>query len=270
MAVYADFDERFRPRPALWRVAVVSFSQFAVALLITHTLIALAEMGLLAHLARPTRWVFHATAWSTLPRQSDPEVRLTAAVAFGLVLLGALVLTLWPTRNTLARRLFVSVFAMAVSVFGATAFALRHDPMLGLAVALAALWLCARAELRAIGVVASVVRLDRLATRLQYWLVRIVPSMVGLAFIDIACVPIGRSLWLAGGLAAITLLMNLTKHATRFEVIEEPELRRAAMVLPAVAAAVLALSTWMWPRKVVVTRNGIAVERFVRSPAARW
>lgn len=265
MAVYADFDERFRPRPALWRVALVSFSQFAVALLITHTLVALAEMGLLAHLARPARWVFHATVWSTLPRQSDPEARLTAAVAFGLVLLGALVLTLWPTRNTLARRLFVSVFAMALSVLGATAFALRHDPMLGLAVALAALWLCARAELRAIGVVASVVRLDRLATRLQYWLVRIVPSMMAMAF-----VPIGRSLWLAGGLAAITLLMNLTKHATRFEVIEEPELRRAAAILPAVAAAVLALSTWMWPRKVVVTRNGVAVERFVRSPAARW
>jgi hypothetical protein len=63
--------------------------------------------------------------------------------------------------------------------------------------------------------------------------------------------------------------MNLTKHATRFEVLEEPELRRAAAILPAVALAVLALSIWMWPRKIVMTRNGIRVERFVRSPAAR-
>src|SRR5258706_9150881 len=99
MAVYADFDEQFRPRPALWRLAVVSFSQFAAALLIANPLVSLAEMGLLAHLARPARWVFHATSWSTLPRQAEPEPQLTAGVAFGLVLLGALVLTLWPTRN---------------------------------------------------------------------------------------------------------------------------------------------------------------------------
>jgi hypothetical protein len=264
MAVYGDFDGRFRPRPALWRLAIVSFAQFAIALLITNLLVSLAEMGLLAYTARPARWIIHATAWSTLPRLADPEPQITAAVAFGFVILGALVLTLWPTRNTLARRLFVSIFAQAVSVFGATAFALRHESLLGLAVALAALWLCARAELRAIGVLASVTNLDRPLPRLKYWFVRIVPAMAALA-----CVPLKRNWWLAGGLTLVTLLMNTSKRPARFEVVEEPELREAAATLSIVAVAVLAYSAWMWPRKLVITKNGVRVERFVRSPAAR-
>jgi len=264
MAVYADFDERFRPRPALWRLAIVSFAQFAIALLITNLLVSLAEMGLLAHLARPTRWVIHATAWSTLPRQTDPEFQITAAVAFAFVLLGALVLTLWPTDNTLARRLFVSVFAQTIGIFGATAFALRHASLLGLAVAISAAWLCARAELRAIGVLASVVKLDRPLQRLKHWFVRIVPAMAALS-----CVPLRRNLWLASGLTAVTLFMNVLKRPTRFEIVEEPELREATATLSIVAVAVLAFSIWMWPRKIVVTKSGVGVERFVRSPAAR-
>ncbi len=264
MAVYADFNEQFRPRPALWRLAVVSLCQFAISLLIANTLVSLAEMGMLAHEAMPKRWVFHATAISTIPRMSEPEPQLTAGTALVLVLLGALVLTLWPTRNTLARRLFVSVFAQAVAVFGATAFAFRHASLLGLAVALAAAWLCARAELRAIGVLASVVPLDRPLPRLKHWFVRIVPPMAAMA-----CVPLQRNWWLAAGLTVVTLLMNTSKRPTRFEVVEEPELREAAATLSIVAVAVLAFSVWMWPRKLVVTTKGVRVERFVRSPAGR-
>src|SRR5260221_8107631 len=164
-------------------------------MLIAHTLVSLAEMGMLLHEARPKRGVFHATAVSTIPRLSEPpDSPLPAEIAFILVLIGALVPTLWPTRNTLARRLFVSVFAQAVAVFGATGFALRHASLLGLAVALAAAWLCARAELRAIGVLASVVPLDRPLPRLKHWFVRIVPSMAA-----VACVPLQRNWLLAGG-----------------------------------------------------------------------
>lgn len=264
MAVYGDFDERFRPRPALWRLAIVSLAQFAIALLIANALVSVAEMGLLAHDATPTRWVFHATAASTLPRLADPEPQITAGIAFALVLLGAIVLTLWPTRNTLARRLFVSVFAQAIGAFGATAFAFRHASLLGIAVALAAVWLCARAELRAIGVLASVVDLERPWPRLKHWFVRIVPSMAALA-----CIPLQRNWWLAGGLTLVTLLMNTSKRPTRYEVIEEPELREATATLSVAAVAVLALSIWMWPRKLVITKTGVRVEKLVRSPAAR-
>lgn len=264
MAVYADFEEQFRPRPALWRLAIVSFGQFAISMLIAHTLVSLAEMGMLLHEAMPKRWVFHATAVSTVPRLSEPDSPLPAEIAFILVLIGALVLALWPTRNTLARRLFVSVFAQSMAVFGATGFAFRHASLLGLAVALAAAWLCARAELRAIGVLASVVSLDRPLPRLKHWFVRIVPSMAA-----VACVPLQRNWLLAGGLTAVTLLMNTSKRPARFEVVEEPELREAAATLSIAAVAVLALSLWMWPRKLIVTAKGVRVERFVRSPAGR-
>lgn len=259
MAVYGEFTEQFRPRPTFWRLAVVSLSQFAIALLIANALVAIAEMGLLVYVASPTRWVFHATPASTLPRLADPEPQITAAIAFALVLLGAIVLTLWPTRNTLARRLFVSVFAQAIGVFGATAFAFRHASLLGMAVGLAALWLCARAELRAIGVLASIVPLDHPLPRLKHWFVRIVPSMALLA-----CVPLPRNWWLASGLTVVTLLMNASRRPTRFEVVEEPELREATATLSIVAVAILAFSLWMWPHKLVVTANGVRVERFVR------
>jgi hypothetical protein len=264
MAVYGDFDGRFRPRPALRRLAIVSLSQFALALLIANLLVSVAEMSLLAYFASPARWVIHATAVSTLPRLTDPEPQVAAAVAFGMVILGAVVLTLWPTRNTLARRLFVSVFAQAVSVFGATAFAFRHASLLGLAVALAALWLCARAELRAVGVLASVVDLERPLPRLKHWFVRIVPAMALLAL-----VPSPRNWWLAVGLAVLTLLLNTSKRPSRFEVVEEPELREATATMSIVAVAILAFSVWMWPRKLVVTTKGVRVEAFVRSPAVR-
>jgi hypothetical protein len=257
--VYGDFDEQFRPRPALWRLGVVSFGQFALALWMANALVAAAEMGLLWYLAAPSRWVFHATCWSTLPRLSAPPDALTAAVAFGFVLVAALVLALWPTRNTLARRLFVSVFAQSLAVFGATAFALRHASLLGIAVALAALWLCARAELRAVGVLASVVDLTRLLPRLTHWLVRIVPAMAALS-----AVPIRRNWWLAGGLTVVTLMMNASRRPTRFEVVEEPELREAAVTMALLALAILGASLWMAPRKVAFAKGRrVSIERFV-------
>jgi hypothetical protein len=259
MPVYGDFDEQFRPRPSLWRLGVVSFAQFVLALWIANVLVAAAEMGLLWYLAAPRRWVTHATAWSTLPRLSDPPDQVTAGVAFGIVLLAALILTLWPTRNTLARRLFVSVLAQSLAVFGATAFALRHASLLGVAVALAALWLCARAELRAVGVLASVVDLTRPLPRLTHWFVRIVPAMAALS-----AIPIPRNWWLAAGLTVVTLMMNASRRPTRYEIVEEPELREAAVTMALIAATILGLSVWMGPRKVVFAKGRrISIERFV-------
>jgi hypothetical protein len=34
--------------------------------------------------------------------------------------------------------------------------------------------------------------------------------------------------------------------------------------------AAIGISIWMWPRKIVVTKNDVRVERLVRSPAMRW
>ncbi len=80
----------------------------------------------------------------------------------------------------------------------------------------------------------------------------------------LACVPSPRNWWLASGLTVVTLLMNASRRPTRFEVVEEPELREATAALSIVAVAILAFSLWMWPRKLVVTAKGVRVERFVR------
>jgi hypothetical protein len=234
MAIYGDFDARFRPRPAAWRVAIVSLAHFAIALLLTNALTAAAEVAF----SRARNWPkLRATPWSTMTRISDPPPEIAAGVALAFVIIGAVVLFLWPTRNTLARRLFVSTFAQSMAAFGAALYALRHASLLSVIAILPALWLCATAETRAIGVLASVADLDTPLPRFTYWFARIVPSMSALA-----AIPIRRNAWLACGLAAVTLMMNLAKRPTRYEVVEEPELREAAAVMGVIAAAIIALS----------------------------
>lgn len=218
MAVYGDFDDRFRARPALWRTAVVSFGHFAVPLVLT------------------------GAAVMFMPHRLAHDHAIEISVAF--LLLGSIVLHFWPTRNTLARRLFISAFAETMFVFGAGWYALQKPTLLSLALLLLAATRCAAAETRAIGVLASVVELSAPLPRFQYWFARIVPAM-GL----LAAVPSRTVNYLAFALAAITLLMNVIRRPTRFEVVEEPEMREAtatmAVVIVAVAAALIwALSAW--------------------------
>lgn len=278
MGIYGEFDERFRPRPAWWRLLLTGLGQLVIAVWITNAAVSAIDMALLRTADVERIWIADATPWSTLRTQivrqtnpaSDFAIRASRAhldvalwVGAAFLALCVLLLFVWPGRQSLASRLFRATFVQALAAFGAAAFVPRgawlESDVRFLVLPAGAVVVCLIAEFLALRVYANVADLSGPGARIGFWALRMLP---GCALLAVAC-------WLsayrtgaacAAGLAAVTLVACIVRRPpNRWERLAEPDLRNAAAALPLLAAVLVAASVWAYglpaSRTVVVQNN---------------
>ncbi|MEO8034316.1 MAG: hypothetical protein ABI837_07770 [Acidobacteriota bacterium] len=267
MTIYAEFDDEFRPRPALWRMAVVGVCQLILAVWLVQAAMSAADMAILRKARVEKLWIVDAVPWQTLKGDlakpdrgdvSDFAVRADreyaswnhiAAGAF--VVLALLVLFFVPGSLSLANRLFTITFAQACAVFGG-AFGLRrclsavcHGPELILlaAIGLVAAIVVLTGEWKVSAMLAGIFTMSP-GRRIAIWAARMLPGCAALAAIswyahnqvELGC---------AVTLAALTLVANLIrKPASSGERVDGVELVEASAALPAIVAILLAAAFW--------------------------
>lgn len=228
----------YRPRPALWRVALLSFSQIVVAVWLTNVVVAALEIFAVK------RWIFYATPWDTPwhhlgVRAIDVDARYAGAAAAGACLAAAIVLWLWPTRQTLASRHFAHTIAGVLAIFGVFRIAPRAPLAYAAPALVGAIIIAFVAERRALSLLGNVFDFTR-GKRLAFWLLRIVSATALLGAASwLARDRVG--VYLAAGYTTMTFAVALfIAPPVRFERLDNIELR--AGVVPLVLAAIVILA----------------------------
>jgi hypothetical protein len=263
MTLYGELKDRFgrewRPRPAAWRIALVSFCQLAVCVALANAIVSALDMYVFQRAYVKDLWLLYATPWSTLGAIARPSelgaVGMEAQLAGRHLMLPAtaaflafalLVIYLWPTKQTVATRLFSVHLAEAFAAFGAGAIVLRafDGELPSIAILAAAAVVCIAGEWAVNNLLANVVPMRNPAQRAGFWLLRIVPAMAAIgAASELAHYEAGALC--AAGVLVITLFANVARRpAASYEQVLEPELREAAAAWPFVLVALLMVSFW--------------------------
>lgn len=208
-----------RPRPAAWRLAVVAFAQFFIATSIVTAL---------ARFAAP----------------------VTAAL-IALVLAQA-VAHLWPSHPALAARHWAFVLAETLAIVPCVRYAASDASAVALVVAFLGAASAFAFERRALAMLANVYDV-RLLTRVELWLLRVVPCAIAFAGLGFA-LRAWATFWPAATLAVIAFVAALAPVKSRFEQLTRVELREAVaplvvlllLTIGALAAA-YARTGFVWP-----------------------
>lgn len=278
MSVYGEIDLRFRPRPAGWRIFLVSLSQFVIALSLTSLISSVLAVTVLRASELRYPLLVYAPPWETLwSRVSaryvvSTETLLTRGAGYAFLVVAVVVFWLWPTRQSLATRHFAYTFALVMAIFGAGAWVgdsplrarILDDPSV-IGIAVGAIILCALIERRALELLGNVITAEKPSQRLLLWSLRIVPSATLMALFGFA-VKRDVTIVLAALYALITLLVALSYRPGKgFEALGEVRMREAAAILPVVALLLIAGSWWVFgcdvtgrdPRGVAYTEKGV-------------
>ncbi|HWW61059.1 MAG TPA: hypothetical protein VN181_06820 [Thermoanaerobaculia bacterium] len=247
----------FRPRPPLWRVALLSASQIVIAVWLTSIAVAALEISALQ------RWIFYATPWDTPwhrlgVRWIDVDPKFIGPAAAGTSIIAAVSLWLWPTRQTLASRHFAHIAAAVLAIFGALRLATRAPLMYAAPAIVAAIVIAFVAERRAQSLLGNVFD----GRRLALWCVRILPAAAFLAFMSwVARDRVGLAL--AGIFAAITFVVAFVTPPRRFEQLTDVELSAGVIPLAIAAFVVIAGCVALFgvdhARAIFVTPKGWAI-----------
>jgi len=252
MSIYGESNDEFRPRPAWWRLAIVSAAQFIIAIAITNALTSLIDGVLLINAGVTKALIVHLGTWRSLAPLPGFDAA-HAVIAVLLLIAGEIVLDFLPAPRTLAMRHFAIVMAESLAVFGAIRIAIAQPAVAGIVIALAAMLCLARAEMAAVRLFNNVIDMTRPSRRFRLWLSRFALWSAA------AVLPLSPSVELAT-LALVTLLVNLAlRPGERWEETTHPELIEAAAALPLVAAMLVAGLLWMSPRVVIVTSRGPSI-----------
>jgi hypothetical protein len=282
MTIYAEFDGEFRPRPPLWRIALLGLCQLTLAVWLVQSLVSVADMLILRKARVEKMWIIDAVPWQTLkgdltrPDRGDvSDVALRADreyaalndfVAGGFVVGALLILFFISLSTSLASRLFTITFVQTCAAFGG-AFGLRrclsavcHGPqVIALAAtALVAAFVVCMAEWKLNAMLAGVLTMTP-GQRLAIWSCRMLP---GSAAVAAACwlAHNETGLQCAAALAALTLVANLIRRpAPSGERIDEVELVEATAATAAIVALLLAAIVWLFgfdARAVVLNDKG--------------
>lgn len=283
MTIYAEFDDEFRPRPALWRFAVVGVCQLILAVWLVQAAMSAADMAILRKARVEKLWIVDAVPWQALKGdlaqpdrgdvsdfavRADREYAAWNDIAAGaFVVLALLVLFFVPGSLSLANRLFTITFAQVCALFGG-AFGLRrclsavcHGPQLILlaAIGLAAAIVVMIGEWKVSAMLAGIFTMNP-GRRLAIWASRVLP---GCAVIAAACWYVHNEVELqcAVVLAALTLVANLIRKPTPSgERVDSVEMVEASAALPAVVGVLLAAAVWTFGvgvRAVVVSEGSV-------------
>ncbi|HVR39660.1 MAG TPA: hypothetical protein VMU84_11235, partial [Thermoanaerobaculia bacterium] len=210
----------FRPRPPLWRLALVSASQILVAVWLTS--LAIAAMEIVAM----QRWIFYATPWGVGASGIDPQIIGIATVV--ACALAAIALWLWPTRQTLATRHFAHVVAQVLAIYGVGRLAPRAPLMYSAPTLVAAIVIAFVAERRVLSLLGNIFALT-LRTRLELWCLRIAPVAGFLGAMSWLARDI-LGIYLACAFAAIPFAVAFVEPPKRFERVDDLHLQRIAKI----------------------------------------
>lgn len=257
MSVYGEFDARFQPRPSLGRLAVLGLCHFILAVWIANALVSTADMAVWRSAGVERSWIAYVPPWTTLEAEAERRIPPVARrqyeplrpwITGGFVLLGALLLFLWPGRQTLGARLFSVRLAQCIAWFG-VGFALRRGADLSppvLAEMAIAAYVVIAGEWQVNAVLAQAIDIRRAVLRVAQWLLRTAPGtavVAALAYFAAERIV----LYLAILFAAFTLIANLIrKPPARYERIDAPEIRGATLTAAVLAALVLGGSFWLF------------------------
>lgn len=262
MTIYGTFDDQFRQRPALWRLAAVSGS----LLLLCSGLVSLLVGATIGFTSGQTR--FHRGEILDAPPLFLPGVLFDAAeatfpwfpqaVAGGALLLAVLVLWLWPTSQSLTAQLFQYAFGLDLAIFAILSPAITSalakkpapDKLMLIApeavAAIVAIVLLFRAESKLTTTLRNVLPVEHPSKRLGYWSIRFLPAMAllaGAAWFEGAT----GTLAATGSAIVLTGLHNLARPPRqRFEQLRHVEMREAAAVLPLLTLLLLGALWWGW------------------------
>ncbi|HEV7920662.1 MAG TPA: hypothetical protein VGR02_07715 [Thermoanaerobaculia bacterium] len=263
MTLYGELKDRFgreyRPRPAAWRIALVSFCQLVVSVTLANAIVSAIDMYVFQRAWVKDLWLVYAVPWSTLAAVARPRqlgaVGLEAQLAGHHLMLPAtaaflafalLVIYFWPTKQTVATRLFSVHLAEAFAAFGAGAIVVRafDGELPSIAILAAAAVVCIAGEWAVNNLLANVVPMRNPAQRAGFWFLRIVPATLAIgASSELARYEAGALC--AAGLLVVTLFANVARRpAASYEQVLEPELREAAAAWPFVLVALLMVCTW--------------------------
>jgi hypothetical protein len=217
--VYEPIAFASRPRPAAWRLALASFAQFVAATAVV----------------------------TAAARFASPVTAALAALA-----LAHAVAHLWPSHPALAARHWAFVLAETLAIVPSIRYTAGDPAPVALIVAFLGVVAAFALERRALAMLANVYDL-RFVTRLELWLLRIVPACAAFAALGFA-LRAWATFWPAALLALTAFTAALTRVKVRFEQVTRVELREAVAPLVIVLlvtigalAAAYARSGFVWP-----------------------
>ncbi|HET7712507.1 MAG TPA: hypothetical protein VFL80_11305 [Thermoanaerobaculia bacterium] len=280
MTLYGDFDDQYRPRPAWWRFATVGFCQTLFSIWLATALVSVVDSYVFHMADVKDYFALYVPPWQTLKGEFGGSVLLRSAgsdlplryeqefakaslpAAAVLAGLGVVVAFFWPTRQTLARRLFVLTLGPALTLFGA-ALLLNRGSVSGVSrssfIPYAALGVAAlvtiAAETRAIQLLSNFYAMREPSRRVGYWFLRYVPAFAAVGGSAYFARSYETCIYSAGFLL-VTLFMNLV-HTPRdhFEQVEAIELREAAAALLFLAVILAGGAVWLFrfqpPRRAI-------------------
>lgn len=303
MTLYGDFDDSYRLRPSLWRLGAVGFCQLTLGVWVALMLVSGVDAFLLHRSDVQGIAVAYAVPWGTLNSElarlllvpgaaDDLALRVEreasgALLPVSITLLAVSLVTiyLWPTRLTLARRLFLITFGQSLALFGAAVFANRQSVThvsrstpLPLVVSVIAVVIAFAAEFRAVHLLANVYSMQTPSRRIGYWSLRLLPGALAIAVAS-HLAGFGIGVLASAALLVSTLLANLVRRPhERYERVEEVEMREAAAALIFVTIAMLAGGTWIFriapPHRVVIASGGgariVETSELPRELLAHW
>lgn len=288
MTIYGENEFQFRPRPSA--PAIVSAS---TALLLICAELANALVGALylllaraAGLQSPVVWTAPFFATARLPFFNSPPLGslyylgtpivfcASALIAFGLV-------HLWPTDQRLSVRMFMHSLALGLVFAGCLAPSFEKGAFNGMIeyapvppfvwtilFAIVGGWLALHIERQSIVLFGNLFSVTTPSQRVHRWALRIPAAFVILAAISFLG-GFRAGAWAAGVVVAATLLENISRRPReKFELVQHPEMREAAVTLPIVAAVIIAAAIFAFgfpaldgnSRAAVFSMNGVTLE----------
>jgi hypothetical protein len=256
----------FRPRPALWRLAVAGTCQVLIAAWIASLAVSTLELLILRD-AGLRAWIVYAAPWDTLRERLEPDpadaelverdraadrIHLHVAGWFAAagVALAYLVIKLWPGGPALSARMFGYILGAVLATIGVARLA-AHEVRLDLppAAILGSLSIVA-------GALVAVVALRRLTVLLANVYERR-PRLFLLAAILPACGAIAiRAPFYGALLAGCAVLAACLPAPVRFEQLTRVELREAVVPLLVWTLLLGAATT----RALIVREGSVRVE----------
>lgn len=228
----------------MWRIALTSFAQLLLAALIASLFLGAADMYVLRAAGLRRAWLVYAAPWQRLAgieRLSgygavvDGYRTDATPLLAGVAAVVAILIYFWPVAPSLARRMFVMSVVQMTMLFTVWPITTATNVRIAAVALLVAIVFVMRAEASITNDLANVLELQKPGARFVVWLVRVVPASALLA--ALAYRNEYTEGWIAAAaFAALTFFVAIArKPPSRYEKLDNVELREAAAATPIIA-----------------------------------
>jgi hypothetical protein len=268
MSVYGDFDFRFRPKPAYWRIALTSLGQLLIAAVLAALFLGLADMLVLRNSGLRRAWLIHGAPWQRLAGierlsgyasiVAEERTRAMPFLAGGALLL-AMLIYFWPLAPMLGRRMFAMSLVQMIMLFTVWPIVIAANLYVAAAVLIVAIFFVIRAEGWIANDLANVIELQRPGRRVTLWLIRVVPASAILGALAY------RNEYVEGWIAAaafatLTFFVAIARRPpARYEKLDGVELREAGAATPIVALMFVGAAFFVFGGEPIVIEKRLIV-----------